>query len=381
MLLKQDKITILAMYKRHICRENNSGFKVLLLPVKLSIKSYFDCRVLLVKFAYVIISIFILSSCGNPSSETGFENTQSAIQFYKSFLSEIQQIDTVSIEDLCREVCKWRTNRDSVIKFIKSEKTPHTNSLDPIREIDNDIAKEIARLIPPLCSFADVLYFKHNTIAFPRADSLDNIISSAHAYFDELDSATVKYRNCNIVIEEYIQFLNRFSIDGIHSLEQLKDFIKQEDYHFTSYLQHLTKIDNDAISTITTGTESCYMEIYNAAERGDFGMNEMLTYVTIRTNRRLLANAWSCLRHIQDGNVVNESQAFSCYWMLIQPFISIDDFGMQLLSLRDKAMLSDLSEQIADTVRNMNRKFGLPESNIENIPQLLIKVLITSIRL
>ena len=67
--------------------------------------------------------------------------------------------------------------------------------------------------------------------------------------------------------------------------------------------------------------------------------------------------------------------------MLIQPFISIDDFGMQLLSLRDKAMLSDLSEQIADTVRNMNRKFGLPESNIENIPQLLIKVLITSIRL
>jgi hypothetical protein len=44
-------------------------------------------------------------------------------------------------------------------------------------------------------------------------------------------------------------------------------------------------------------------------------------------------------------------------------------------------MLSDLSEQIADTVRNMNRKFGLPESNIENIPQLLIKVLITSIRL
>lgn len=381
MLLKQDKITILAMYKRHICRENNSGVKVLLLPVKSSIMSYFDCRVLLVKFAYVIISIFILSSCGNPSSETGFENTQSAIQFYKSFLSEIQQIDTVSIEDLCREVCKWRTNRDSVIKFIKSEKTPHTNSLDPIREIDNDIAKEIARLIPPLCSFADVLYFKHNTIAFPRADSLDNIISSAHAYFDELDSATVKYKSCNIVIEEYIQFLNRFSIDGIHSLEQLKDFIKQEDYHFTSYLQHLTKIDNDAISTITTGTESCYMEIYNAAERGDFGMNEMLTYVTIRTNRRLLVNAWSCLRHIQDGNVDNESQAFSCYWMLIQPFISIDDFGMQLLSLRDKAMLSDLSEQIADTVRNMNRKFGLPESNIENIPQLLIKVLITSIRL
>ena len=369
------------MYKRHICRENNSGFKVLLLPVKSSIMSYFDCRVLLVKFAYVIISIFILSSCGNPSSETGFENTQSAIQFYKSFLSEIQQIDTVSIEDLCREVCKWRTNRDSVIKFIKSEKTPHTNSLDPIREIDNDITKEIARLIPPLCSFADVLYFKHNTIAFPRADSLDSIISSAHAYFDELDSATVKYRSCNIVIEEYIQFLNRFSIDGIHSLEQLKDFIKQEDYHFTSYLQHLTKIDNDAISTITTGTESCYMEIYNAAERGDFGMNEMLTYVTIRTNRRLLANAWACLRHIQDGNVDNESQAFSCYWMLIQPFISIDDFGMQLLSLRDKAMLSDLSEQIADTVRNMNRKFGLPESNIENIPQLLIKVLITSIRL
>ena len=381
MLQKQDKITYLAMYKRHICRENNSGVKVLLLSIKSSIMSYFDCRVLLVKFAYVIISIFILSSCGKPSSETGFENTQSAIQFYKSFLSEIQQIDTVSIEDLCREVCKWRTNRDSVIKFIKSEKTPHVNFLDPIREIDNDIAKEIARLIPPLCSFADVLYFKHNTIAFPRADSLDNIISSAHAFFDELDSATLKYRSCNIVIEEYIQFLNRFSIDGIHSLEQLKDFIKQEDYHFTSYLQHLTNIDNDAISTITTGTESCYMEIYNAAERGDFGMNEMLTYVTIRTNRRLLANAWSCLRHIQDGNVDNESQAFSCYWMLIQPFISIDDFGMQLLSLRDKTMLSDLSEQIADTVKNMNRKFGLPESNIENIPQLLIKVLITSIRL
>ena len=110
------------MYKRHISKENNSGVKVLLLPVKSSIMSYFDCRVLLVKFAYVIMSIFILSSCGNPSSETGFENTQSAIQFYKSFLSEIQQIDTVSIEDLCREVCKWRTNRDSVIKFIQFDK-------------------------------------------------------------------------------------------------------------------------------------------------------------------------------------------------------------------------------------------------------------------
>lgn len=381
MLLKQDVKTVLDMYKSYICGDNIRVDKVSLMPLKCQPMSYFEFRVLFVDLALIIMSIFILSSCNNHSGDGGFENTESAVKFYKSFLSETQQIDSVSIEDLCIEVCKWRTNRDSVIKFIQSEMTPHTNYLDQIREIDNDIAKEIVRLIPPFCSFSDVLYFKHNTIAFPRADSLDNIISIAHAYFAELDSATVKYRSCNIVIEEYSQFLNRYSIDGIHSLEQLKDFIKQEDYHFTSYLQHFTDVDNDAISTITSETESCYMEIYNAAERGDLEMNEMLTYVTIRTNRRLLANARSCMKLIKDGKVNNEAQAFSCYWMLIQPFISIDDFGMRLLSLRDKALLSALSEQIADIVRNMNSKLGLTESNIENIPQLLIKVLITSIRL
>lgn len=343
--------------------------------------SYFRLRVLFMTISAILISIFILSSCSNCPQETEFRNSKEAIDYYRNYLFSISNIDSVSINRLCDEIRVWKYNRNSILDYIKTEEKPYSNTLESIKNIERDIITELIRLVPASCSFEDLIYFKTNIVDNVIPDSLKNTICKAGTYFAKLDGFQLNYSNKNEVVEKYSSVLSRYSLSGIHSLDEFKSFIKAEEQCFSAYLYHLTEMNGEDISTITSKTEDCYMEIYEATERGDITLGEMIVYATIRTNRRLLKSACFCIDNINNNKVNNESQAYSCYWMLIQPYITIEDLGMQLLSPNDISMFTMLAKKTPEAIAKLNRTFGLSDDNIKTIPQMLIKVSITSMQL
>ena len=98
-----------------------------------------------------------------------------------------------------------------------------------------------------------------------------------------------------------------------------------------------------------------------------------------RTNRRIALNASACMDDINHGRVRTATQARAYVWMLLQPYVALDGFGMAVLSDEEKAVLYDVAGQMPSIMTGLNRIIGTDNSQWESLPNLLIKVMLTSI--
>lgn len=66
-------------------------------------------------------------------------------------------------------------------------------------------------------------------------------------------------------------------------------------------------------------------------------------------------------------------------WMLLQPYIALDDFSMAVLSDKERESLHGVAEQMPSMMARLNKIIGTGNDQWETLPELLIKVMITSI--
>lgn len=166
---------------------------------------------------------------------------------------------------------------------------------------------------------------------------------------------------------------------GICSNEELLAFIRKEDRFFRSFLAHLPELAGADLSAITHRTEKCCLSVSQSAESGRLPYQDALIYFTRRTNRRIVLNVSACMDDINHGRVRTATQARAYVWMLLQPYIALDGFGMAVLSDKEKAILYDVAGQMPSIMTGLNRIIGTDNSQWESLPNLLIKVMLTSI--
>ena len=82
---------------------------------------------------------------------------------------------------------------------------------------------------------------------------------------------------------------------------------------------------------------------------------------------------------INHGRVRTATQARAYVWMLLHPYISLDGFGMAVLSDKEKAILYDVAGQMPAMMTMLNRTAGTDNSQWESLPDLFVKVMLTSI--
>ena len=94
--------------------------------------SYLKKQSVLAKGIAVCFAIFILASCGKNTDDSMFQTSESAVNAYRTYLSDMRSMETLSTEHLIEAVNGWQALRDSVfVRIAKTRQTISTQSMKP----------------------------------------------------------------------------------------------------------------------------------------------------------------------------------------------------------------------------------------------------------
>ena len=323
-----------------------------------------------------------LASCGNKTGNYIFQTDEEAANAYKSYLSEVRNMGTISTEGLIESVNEWQILRDSVYTCIAKDTTnrPHQNSKNTVRMLHDSLRIEFTRLaLSQPRSFADVLLIKEKTSQYRQDTELAQTVTDAEPFFRSLDSVAPCHGNAKQTVSIYQSFLANTLKSGIDSKDKMLAFIQQEDRMFRSFLDHLSELADADLSAITRDTEKCCLSIFLSAENGRLSYRDALVYTARRTNRRIILNTLACRDDINQGNVKTEAQARAYVWMLLQPYISLDGFSMTVMSETERIKLYEAANNTPLMIANLNKIIGTENDQWQVLPGVLIKIMLTSI--
>lgn len=348
----------------------------------IDIISYLKKQAPLAKSIAVCFAIFTLVSCGKSTDDSMFQTSESAVKVYRTYLSKIHTMESLSTEHLIKAVNDWQTLRDSVFVCIAKDTASriHDNNEDTVLMLHDSLQTEFIRLANSTPkTFKDVLLIKELTSPYRQDAELTQVVATAEPFFDSLDSIPPYRKTAKHIVSDYKFFLTETLKSGINSKEELLDFIREEDRLFCSFLSYLPELAGADLSAITDGTEKCCLSVFQSAEDGKLTYQDALIYFAKRTNRRVALNTLTCMEDINQGWIKTDAQARSYVWMLLQPYISLDDFCMVVLSDQERAVLHNAAVQMPSIMTKLDRIIGTDNDQRKTLPELLIKVMITSI--
>lgn len=161
------------------------------------------------------------------------------------------------------------------------------------------------------------------------------------------------------------------------TLDDLKSIIRTEDRLFRTFLTHINEYGDISLADITKGTERLCKSVYEYATDGELDAKDVMVYMSMRTNRRLVQNTQSCIESIKRRDKLTDKQQEAYYWMLIQPYIAIDSFGMAVLTPeQEKTLLS-----YADEIQRMEQthKLGKNHRKLSDMSNLILKLYISGL--
>ena len=345
-------------------------------------KSYSKIHGQCAKLLAVCFATIALASCGNKTDNYTFQTDKEATNAYKSYLSEVRNMGTISTERLIESVNEWQILRDSVYACIAKGTTsrPHQNPENTVRMLHDSLRIEFTRLaLSQPRSFADVLLIKEKTYQYRQDTELAQAVTDAEPFFRSLDSVAPCHGNAKQTVSIYQSFLANTLKSGISGKSEMLAFIKEEDWLFRSFLSHLPELADADLSAITRDTEKCCLSIFQSAENGRLSYRDALVYTARRTNRRIILNALACRDDINQGNVKTEAQARAYVWMLLQPYVALDGFSVAVLSDMERTTLHAVADRTPQMIAKLNKTAGTDSDQWQVLPGVLIKIMLTSI--
>lgn len=208
-------------------------------------KSYSKIRGQCTKLLAVCFATVALASCGNKTDNYIFQTDEEAANAYKSYLSEVRNMGTISTERLIESVNEWQILRDSVYACIAKGTTrrPHQNPENTVRMLHDSLRIEFTRLaLSQPRSFADVLLIKEKTSQYRKDTELAQAVTDAEPFFRSLNSVAPCHGNAKQTVSIYQSFLANTLKSGISGKSEMLAFIKEEDWLFRSFLSHLPEL-------------------------------------------------------------------------------------------------------------------------------------------
>lgn len=345
-------------------------------------KSYSKTHGQYAKLFAVCLATIALASCGNKTDDHIFQTDEEAANAYKSYLSEVRNMRTISTERLIESVNEWQILRDSVYACIAKGTTSrsHQNPENTVRMLHDSLRIEFTRLaLSQPRSFADVLLIKEKTSPYRQDTELAHAVTDAEPFFWSLDSVAPCHENAKQIVSIYQSFLTNTLKSGIASKDKMLAYIKEEDRMFRSFLTHLPELADADLSAITDETEKCCLSVFQSTEDGKLSYSDALIYTAKRTNRRIVLNALVCCDDIDRNRVRSEEQARAYVWMLLQPYISLDGFSMTVMSETERIKLYEVANNTPLMIANLNKIIGTGNDQWQVLPGVLIKIMFTSI--
>ena len=336
----------------------------------------------------IISSSFIGASCSSDNRTNGEGgDTRQALSIYRGFLDKVNAFnekETAKLVDLCR---RWYALRDSVAASL-----PHDSIVmhgypaeqGEFININDSIASRIAMIVRSNdYTLTDYLNFRFALGYIPHEEKYRPYIKSGHDFFANLDFVNPYQGNCKTTIDRYESFLNNTLKKGISTQKELESFICVEDRNFRTSLKFLHDLGDNSLERVNEMTKEIIGRVsLNLIDSCDaFNREKALVLMVMRSNRRLTANAWQCAKDIQEGKLKEEEKLYAAYfWMLLNPFIYIDDIAVCLMSEELKARYYRLASLMPELMESISKRLPVGRFSLEELPKELIVAYLTQIR-
>ena len=310
-------------------------------------------------FIATVFAVFMLTACSDGNGTKSFRSGDEAIREYHGFLTNLRQNDKVSIQTLVKIVNEWRVLDDSVTSCISRDtvRKAHSYPFTVYHELNDSIHIELCRMaMSKQRTFHDLLYLREQTSSHVGDEELQQAVKEAQPFFASLDSLPIYNKGGKqAVLKRYLLFLQKSAKQGIHGKEDLLD----------------------DIGDIRRNTEQCCREILRAADRKDLSHKDAMIYLSMRTNLRLLRNAQAAIEDLKSGMVKDEHTMHAYLLMMMQPFMTMDDLSVSVLSDKDKADLYKIADALPKEMDGLAKKLHLDKQRLSDMPMLMMKIYVT----
>jgi len=341
----------------------------------------FSAATLATTFA-ILVATCLVSACSSGKKKHRFESSSEALTEYHAFLSSLKGEKEQSIEKLTASVKEWRVLDDSVLNYVSRDTLPkaHSYPLLDYKKIHDSIKVEYLRLaISKPRNYKDVLLFKSLVIDSCIFVKVKRAAEPALPFFSSLNKQSLYKGTKPKMLMAYREFLERTETAGIHTKSQFLSFLQVEDVLFRSFLSQLYDMNDVSVSAITQSTERICKQVMHRAGSEMISSEDAMIYMTMRSNRRLLLNADVCSSDIRTGKVKSVAQQTAYFWMVLQPYISIDDFGMALLTSEQRKQFEKLASDAPQVVKVMAENLDMEREMTDNLPNLFINLYISKL--
>ena len=335
-------------------------------------------------FQFVLIIQIVSTIFMSCTTDKGysFSSPEQAISEYQKFAQNLSQITDVETEELVMHICNWQELGDSVFKYISNDPSfdAHFHLTSEFLSVSDSIRTNIARLA--CCknrSLEEILKIKDKTSSYRNDKSILLAKDKAHAFYEQFSNTMINPSTKDEAISAYCGFLDDEKKRGISTMDDFFRFIMLEDLFFRGFLQHLSEYGATPLTDITANTEDVCKQIFEAASSGNLDSKEVVLYMAVRTNRRLILNAQTCIDEIKAGNIQGQEQLAAFQWMIIQPFLSIDGFSVALLSDRQKYELQRIANDFSDILHQLETNNANAVLQCDELAQQILKIYISSL--
>ena len=323
----------------------------------------------------------IIMSCTKDKGYS-FSSPEQAISEYQKFAQNLSQITDAETEELVMHICNWQELSDSVFKYISRDPSfdAHFHLTAEFLSAGDSIRTNILRLsYSQNRSLEEILKIKDKTSSYRNDKSILMAKDKAHAFYEQFSNTMINPSTKDEAISAYCGFLDDEKKRGISTMDDFFRFIMLEDLFFRGFLQHLSEYGATPLTDITANTEDVCKQIFEAASLGNLDSKEVVLYMAVRTNRRLILNAQTCIDEIKAGNIQGQEQLAAYQWMIIQPFLSIDGFSVALLSDRQKYELQRIANEFSDILHQLETYNANAVLQCDELAQQILKIYISSL--
>lgn len=311
----------------------------------MKIKNHFFCMMAVAS---------LLVSC---NSHPKFETSADAVEGCKKELAALKGEKEMSIEQLTKATSSWLEMQDSAYSVFSRDTSINLRSPVALAffVVSDSIRGELKRLaFSQPRSLNDVMYLKINTATSREKIEKADTYKEAISFFERLDKQDV-FPSLKETLGAYYYLLAKAK--PFKTEEQVIEFISKEDKCFRSLMMHLNEVSNDHLQQLTEATSKVYDGLYDSVgKKADDVNDRTMLYLTMRYNRRIIQNAAACKEDIENGKQLDRIQRANYRYMLIQPFIAIDDYSTSVLTREQKKELLEMSKYIPSLLTKLDLK-------------------------
>ena len=306
----------------------------------------------------------VLPTCMSCSDDDtlDFQSSEDALKVYQTYLGSLKDMKTSNTAIFCKEANKWRATSDTVFHYLMRDSVflKDNNCAERFTAIHDSIRFEFLRLTETWrYSYEDVLKIKEQTSVFHDDKELQGAVNEAQPFFLKLDSIPLLESDKASILSNY---------------RKLK-----EDIIFRSFLSQLYDMDKEPLADITQETESICRNIFIAAKEGKIKARDAMVYMSMRTVRRLLQNSTACISDINHQQMKSKAQGNAYLWMIIQPFISIDQFSIATLTPQERSQFNYVISQLPKSTK-FAKTFDIDQRALNYLlPQQLLKMYVLTL--